>query len=71
MIAEELERVRDWADAKLALGGEPDWALLQYIQLRESANAILAGMDRALADGGLRQSSAFRDGKRPHLRIVY
>jgi hypothetical protein len=37
----ELERVRDWATAKIVHGSEPPWAWYQYMKLRESLEAIL------------------------------
>jgi hypothetical protein len=43
MTREELEKVRAWADAKIATGGEPPWAWYQYMKLRETIDAILAG----------------------------
>ena len=45
MTREELERVRAWADNKIATGGEPPWAWYQYWKLRETMDAILGGMD--------------------------
>lgn len=44
MTRAELERVRDWAAQKLATGEEPPWAWHQYTELRETLDAILAGM---------------------------
>ena len=44
MSREELERLRAWADDKLATGEEPPWAWYQYMKLRETLDAILAGM---------------------------
>jgi hypothetical protein len=44
MTHDELERVRDWALQKLATGEEPPWAWYQYMKLRETLDAILAGM---------------------------
>ena len=43
-MREELERIREWADAKIAAGQEPPWAWYQYMKLRETLDAILAGM---------------------------
>jgi len=45
MTREELERVRAWANGKLATGAEPPWAWYQYMKLRETLDAILAGME--------------------------
>lgn len=44
-IRAELERVLTWANAKLAAGQEPPWAWYQYMKLRETLEAILAGME--------------------------
>lgn len=43
-MKDDLERVRRWADEKIASGAEPPWAWYRYMQLRESLDAILAGM---------------------------
>jgi hypothetical protein len=40
----ELERVRDWAIAKINEGSEPPWSWYQLMKLREAVEAILAGM---------------------------
>lgn len=40
---EELRKVRDWADEKIASCQEPPWAWYQLMKLREAADAILAG----------------------------
>ncbi len=44
MTREQLERVREWAIARLATGEEPPWAWYQYMKLRETLDAILDGM---------------------------
>jgi hypothetical protein len=41
---EQLQQVRAWADEKIATGEEPPWAWYQYMKLRETLDAILAGM---------------------------
>jgi len=45
MTRAELQRVLDWANDKLATGAEPPWAWYQYMKLRETLEAILAGLD--------------------------
>lgn len=45
MNRDELQQVRDWADAKIATGAEPPWAWFQYMKLREVLDQMLAGMD--------------------------
>jgi hypothetical protein len=47
MTRAELERVLDWANDKLATGAEPPWAWYQYMKLRETLEAILAGIEAA------------------------
>lgn len=44
MTRADLERMRSWADAKIATGEEPPWAWYQYMKLRETLDAIIAGM---------------------------
>jgi hypothetical protein len=44
MTRTELERVLNWANDKLATGAEPPWAWYQYMKLRETLEAILAGI---------------------------
>jgi hypothetical protein len=44
MTRHELMRLREWANEKLATGEEPPWAWYQYMKLRETLDAILAGM---------------------------
>jgi hypothetical protein len=44
MTREDLEHVREWADTKIAAGEEPPWFWYQLMKLRETLDAILAGM---------------------------
>jgi hypothetical protein len=72
MSREELERIRGWANDKLATGEEPPWAWYQYMKLRETLDAILDGMSAsatltALTTGNSPQSEQ-RSGT--HLRLV-
>lgn len=41
---QELKKVRQWADHKIASGSEPPWAWYQYVKLIETIDAILEGM---------------------------
>lgn len=50
MTRAELERVRKWADEKIATGAEPPWAWYQYMKLRETIDAILAGVSVATSE---------------------
>jgi len=52
MTRTELERVLNWADGKLAAGAEPPWAWYQYMKLRETLQAILAGIQAASPRNG-------------------
>jgi len=65
-MREELEQVREWANAKIASGQEPPWAWFQYMKLRESLDGILAGMDSVTTES--LQQSAPHSGT--HLRLV-
>ncbi len=55
-IRPDLERIREWADSKIASGQEPPWAWYQYMKLRETLDAILGGMDAVSPTGNLLQS---------------
>ena len=55
MTRDELQRVRDWADAKIATGEEPPWAWFQYMKLREVLDQMMAGMT-AVRTENLQQS---------------
>lgn len=66
MTRQELENVRVWADEKLATGQEPPWAWYQYMKLRETLDAILAGQAATTPLGS--QESAPHQEK--HLRLV-
>lgn len=85
MTRDQLLQVRAWADEKIATGTEPPWAWYQYMKLRETMDAILAGMDatatqqmasspgaEARSDGGPRLvvSNCQRDTARPHQETV-
>ena len=45
MTTQELQRLRDWVDAKIAAGQEPMWIWYQYMKLREALEGIIAGME--------------------------
>jgi hypothetical protein len=68
MTRVELERVREWALQKLATGQEPPWAWHQYMKLRETLDAILAGMDAVTPQTENSLQEARRRGTR--LRLV-
>jgi hypothetical protein len=66
MTKGELEKVRAWAQEKLATGQEPPWAWYQYMKLRETLDAILAGQAVTTLLGS--PESGVRPEK--HLRLV-
>ena len=45
MTRQELQRLRTWADAKIAAGQEPQWAWFQLMKLREALDAIIGQME--------------------------
>ncbi len=51
MYDPDLRAVREWANAKLATGKEPPWAWYQYMKLRETLDAILAGQQSTTPQG--------------------
>lgn len=63
----ELERVRDWAKAKIQGGSEPPWAWYQYMKLIETADAILAGMAATVTPEDSQQVAQHPG---THLRLV-
>lgn len=63
----DLERIREWAQAKIAAGEEPPWAWYQYMKLRETLDAILAGMDATTTTESSQQSEQHPER---HLRLV-
>jgi hypothetical protein len=66
-MREELERIRDWADAKIQGGSEPPWAWYQYMKLIETIDAIVVGMDATVTMESSQQSASQPD---VHLRLV-
>jgi hypothetical protein len=67
MTRAELEQVREWALQKIATGEEPPWAWYQYMKLRETLDAILAGMDAVTPQTENSPQEAPRRGTRPRL----
>jgi len=64
----ELERVRDWANDKLAAGDEPPWSFYQHMKLVEALDEIMAGM---AAVTPLREDSPLSESPRDsRLRLV-
>jgi hypothetical protein len=47
MTGEELQRLRNWSDAKVTTGQEPLWTWYQNMKLREALDAIIGGMECA------------------------
>jgi hypothetical protein len=57
-IRADLERIHEWAGDKIGAGNEPPWAWYQYMKLRETLDAILAGMDSVSPTANLQQSGS-------------
>ncbi len=70
MTREELEKTRAWADEKLAAGQEPPWAWYQYMKLRETLDAILAGQAATAAFNPTESSPQLAERPERHLRLV-
>ena len=68
MTPAELQRVRDWANEKLATGEEPPWAWYQYMKLRETLDAILASLDATTPQ--TENSPQSEPHQETHLRLV-
>ena len=68
MKRKQLEQVRAWAIEKLSTGEEPPWAWYQYMKLRETLDAILAGMDAVTPQTASSPQEAPR--RETHLRLV-
>lgn len=45
MTRQELQRIREWADAEIAAGQDATWIWYQYMKLREALDGIIAGME--------------------------
>jgi hypothetical protein len=45
MTQEELQRLRNWAHAKIEANQDLMWVWYQYMKLREALDAIIAGME--------------------------
>ncbi len=67
-MKEELQKVREWAERKIAQGSEPPWAWFQYMKLVETIRALEAGMASTFSQ----TESSPQSGARPdvHLRLV-
>ena len=45
MTRQELQRIRTWADERIATGREPQWVGYQLMKLREALDAIVGQME--------------------------
>lgn len=68
MDRRDLEKVKEWANAKLATGDEPPWAWYQYMKLREALDAIIGGMEAVTPPTESSRESDLPQGT--HLRLV-
>lgn len=66
-MRKELQEIRDWAQEKIAAAQEPPWSWYQYMKLRETCDAILAGMDSTTP---LERSPESEQHTGAHLRLV-
>jgi hypothetical protein len=66
-MRDELERIREWASAKIQGGSEPPWAWYQYMKLVETVDALLRAMDATIPMGSSPQSELHSE---THLRLV-
>lgn len=64
---EELDRIRGWAQEKIAQGNEPPWAWYQYMKLIETIQALQAGM---AATSQTESSPQLAEHPGAHLRLV-
>ena len=67
MTQEELEKVRQWADAKISTGEEPPWAWFQYMKLREVLDQLLTGMAATQTESSPQPTE--RSGSGPRLAV--
>jgi hypothetical protein len=65
-MRQTLESVRLWANDKIAAGEDPPWAWYQFMKLRETLDAILAGMNATTTERS-QQSDEHQAG---YLRLV-
>jgi hypothetical protein len=65
----DLERIRDWATAKLSGAQVAQRAVHQYVKLRETTDGILAKMDAAKSDIPSRATPA--PAQEARLRLVW
>lgn len=64
MDKDELQKVRDWADEKIATGAEPPWAWFQYMKLREVLDEVIAGMSAVRTENSPRLETRSETGPR-------
>ncbi len=65
----DLERIRDWANAKLSAVQETQHTVHQYMKLRQTAESILAKMDAVGSEISLGSTS--RPAREARLRLVW
>ena len=64
----ELQKVREWAEGKIAQGSEPPWAWFQFMKLVETIRALEAGMAATVSQTENSQQSEVH--QRAHIRLV-
>jgi hypothetical protein len=60
-VKDDLERVRDWAEARIKAGDVPDWSWSHHVELVEAIDAVLHDLS---------VSSAARPRRIRNLRLV-
>lgn len=63
-MKDDLEKVRDWAGARIRAGDVPDWSWHHHVQLIETIDAVLHDLSVA------RESSRRMRRPLPSLRLV-
>ncbi len=69
MNKDELQKVRDWADARIATGEEPPWAWFQFMKLRETLDQVLEGMTASAVKTESSPGSAVLPESGPRLAV--
>lgn len=64
----DLQRIQEWAEAKIAQGNEPPWAWYQYMKLIETIRSLRNGIAAVTTQTENSPQSAEHPGA--HLRLV-
>ena len=69
MTRQELQRMREWADAQIAAGQDATWIWYQYMKLREALDGIVAGMECVALQSEDAQPFGQHSESGPHLVV--